>query len=94
MYVKIREAVGKDAVIQDNFLFNHLLAAVMKLLNTQCEQPTLWMLKDSNEDDGMHSPRSLQQACFFNVLTKANHAPTHDAHQERADHPDGIFRPG
>lgn len=59
VYVNIIEVVCKDAVIQDNYPFKHLLAAVMKLLNTECEQSTVWMLKNSNKDDRMHSPCSF-----------------------------------
>lgn len=74
--------------------FNHSLAAVMKLLSVKCEQSTVRMLKYRNKDDGMRSPCSLQQARLFDVLTKADHTPAHDAHQKGADHPDGILRPG
>lgn len=80
MYLNIRDDLGKDAAVQVGHPFNHLLAAVMKLLNTECEQSTVRMLKYRNKDDGMRSPCSLQQARLFHVLTKADHAPAHYAH--------------
>lgn len=45
VYVSMEDVVGKDSPIQEIHQFSHLLAAVMKLLTAECEQPTTCLEK-------------------------------------------------